>query len=117
MLTKEQVSFLNDLHVEQICMGQYQVILNLSAGVSVSIENNIQHVGTDIRKESVWTPGESQAPLYLQRLAGKVITNVNVERGTRLILEFSNHDVLTINKREDGLESYQITGPGVCIVI
>lgn len=117
LLNTDQLIFLVGIQVEQVCVGEFQIILCLSDDVSISIETVILQEAIDGSQLSVWSPSDIRKPFFIQRVLGSTITDERVCGDRTLLLSFSNGDKFTVTKRLDGLESYQITKPQACFIV
>lgn len=116
-IDSNQLSFLIGLHVEQVSVGEHQVILHFSDDVDLSIETTVRQAMPKAAGEVSWSPGIVTQPIYLQRVLGATVDSQRVSEDGSLRLSFSSGDTMSIERRPDGLESYQITKPDACIVV
>jgi hypothetical protein len=100
------LSFLRGRECIQVCVGLYQVILHLDESIHLSIESTCQLNGKVVK-----TYGR------LCSLLGQEVVAVRQEGGGSLVMTFNKGDVLEITDDNPGTESYQISAPGVDIIV
>ena len=109
------LTFLLKKSLEQICFGSYQIALNFSEGVSVSVEARLILVTAENAVSEFGQP-YSKADGLLE-LLGTEVVNVQAESNGNLSLEFSNKSTLKVLNENSAYESYQIiNGPSSIIV-
>jgi hypothetical protein len=116
-LENGQVAFLTGVEVEQVCLGKYQIILNCSSDVSISVESSLRHLVADETASAEWNADGATGLPHIHRLLGSVISGISVQQDGSLLLRFSQGDTVLVGIRSDGLESFQITKPNVCVVV
>ena len=116
-LESSQIAFLKGIVVEQVCLGNHQIILNGSSEVSISVESSLRHVVADDSVNEEWNAGGSAGLQHIHRMIGSVISRSSVQPDGSLLLQFFNGDTVLVGIRSDGLESFQITKPNICIVV
>jgi Family of unknown function (DUF6188) len=105
-------SFLTGKRVDQICIGLYQIQLNLSDSVSVSIEGRFAHKGLHGTSNEEAMPKKA---CTLISLLGSTVERAGAEDERTLIIEFSNEEILKIFVAGAPYESFSVTAPGKTI--
>ena len=100
------LSFLQGRECIQVCVGLYQVILHLGESINLSIESTCHLNGKVVK-----TYGR------LCSLLGQEVVAVRQERGGSLVMTFNKGDMLEITNDNPGQESYQISAPGIEIIV
>jgi hypothetical protein len=100
------LSFLCGHECIQVCVGWYQVILHLGESVHLSIESQCRLNGAVVKKYD-----------RLCRLVGQTIVDVQNEGCGSIVIKFSKGDVLQIIDNNQNHESYQISAPGLEIIV
>jgi hypothetical protein len=108
-------SLLVGKNLTQVCFGQYDVLFRFVEDVDMSIECQIEHNFNGKRPEAV--RDFAAQVTTLTSLLGTNVERVVVEEGKALIIQFSNKEVLRLLVRKDGYESFQITAPGITMVV
>jgi len=109
------LSFLLNKSLEQICFGSYQIALNFSEGVSISVESRLILV-TSENTVSEFDQPYSKAD-GLMGLLGTVVVNAQAEANRNLCLEFSNKSSLKVLNENSAYESYQIMNGSSAIIV
>lgn len=110
------LGFLFNRKVEQICVGLYDVQVNINGGISIAIYGNYEHVLSN----NVLTSKDDMLPeaaSSLLKLLGQKIVGEKRDGSKVLKLEFSNDSTLIIYDDDERYESYTIDGPDVSIIV
>jgi hypothetical protein len=101
--------------LEQVCFGSYQIQLNFSEAVSLSVESRLV---LTTAQEEVFELGQpySQAGGLLD-LLGKEVISASAESNGDLSLKFSNQSILKVLNENSRYESYQITNGSVSTIV
>ena len=99
------LSFLLRKRLEHVVVSEHQAQLHFAGAISISIEGECE-----IDREAV---GFEQ----LKGLAGKSVSGATVQNKGTLNIVFDGGKRLNILDSNENYESYQITGPGVNIVV
>lgn len=109
------LSFFVGKAVDQICFGSYQITLNFSEGVSVSVESRL--ILTTARNAvAEFAQPYSRADGLLD-LLGTEVVNAQAEANGDLSLEFSNKSTLKVPNENSAYESYQIINGSSSIIV
>jgi Family of unknown function (DUF6188) len=111
------LSFLNHREVGQVAVGVYQIIFGFDEDVRIFVESQFNYF--DGQDEWIWKPepGAEQIAARTLALLGATIESFeSCEDGT-LALLFSNGHRLTILDSSKEYQSYDITRPGLTIVV
>lgn len=108
-------SFLRERELIQLAVGRYQVIFAFDKEIAISVEGSYEfHSETE---KIVWTPGETSAAAAALGLLGKSVTDVSAVEGGTLKITFLGGETLSVADSNRSHESYQVTGPGIMIVV
>ena len=108
------LSFFVDLTLMQVCVGEYELILNFSEHVSVLVQGNFEIVpiftvsGVSKRLSDI---------LAVLSLLGMKTVGVKRDGSHTLILEFSGGRCLLLHDNSPSYESFVITTPHTTIVV
>jgi len=109
------LTFLNNRELIQVAVGFYNIIFRFDEDVAITVEAEFTYF--DGRSETVWKPGASHiAASTVELLESSIVSVEGFENGT-LALKFANGQRLTILDSSKEYESYDITRPGVTIVV
>ncbi len=108
-------SFMIGAEPIQICIGTYDVIINYSKDISISMGDCFEYISDGVELAS--DPELSRKATSLVALLGAVVRRVDVEEGKVLILTFSNGDVLKVADVEERYESFTVCRPGMSLVV
>lgn len=112
----EQLEFFVGRVLQQVCVGENEVILHFDADVSLTIEGAVS-VGPLREKISSTDRPRIVAPKLL-RLLGRAVSAVDVQDRSTLVLEFAGEDkVLISDSNGPSYESYQIRHGNVLHVV
>lgn len=100
--------------VEQVAIGQYQVILNLTDDFSIYIGGSYKYGKGDALVENNGQDPSSSKELV--DLLGKEIINSYIESDRILSMHFSNDCILELIDDSDQYESFTITGESFEII-
>ncbi|HZW31910.1 MAG TPA: hypothetical protein VFF52_14455 [Isosphaeraceae bacterium] len=100
------LSFLCGQECIQVCVGMYQVILHLGESVHLSIESRCRLNGAVVKKYD-----------RLCRLVGQTVVEAQNEGCGSIAIKFSKGDILEITDDNQSYESYQISAPGIAIIV
>ena len=100
------LSFLRGQECIQVCVGLYQVTLHLGESVHLSIESQCRLNGAVVKKYD-----------RLCRLVGQTIVEVQHEGCGSIVIKFSKGDLLQVIDDNRNHETYQISAPGIEIVV
>jgi hypothetical protein len=98
-----------------VCVGQHQLVLRFHGDVVISIEGRFEHVSS-----GAVVKGESELPqraASLMSLVGKTVGAIRAEDAKTLWIGFANGEALRIYDSSSNYEAFQITAPGVDIVV
>jgi hypothetical protein len=111
------LSFLVGRELEQVAIGVYQIIFGFDEDVRISVESQFRYF--DGQQESAWKPepGAAQIASQTVSLLGAVVQTFKADENGTLSLLFSNGQRLTILDSSKEYESYDITRPGMTIVV
>lgn len=113
--TELDLSFLVGLLLTQICVGQYQVILNFHEDVSISIEHSFTVVSE--QKREIWLPQDVSSAASALKLLGMTTTSIERLPENGICLGFDGSFHMEISGDSDRYEAYQIIHPGQQIII
>lgn len=107
--------FLAGKELSQVCIGAHQLVLNFWPDVTISVEGEFIHLKPGVElMEEVDLPRRSAGLVSL--LGSRV--DAALVRGTKILrLEFSNAEVLELHDNSEAYESFQVTAPGVDIIV
>ena len=110
------LTFLIGRSLTQICIGLFQLILNMDNELSISVEGDFEYIapGSGKAMRCCEFPG-SACPLV--ELLGKKIIGVDVTSESTLVLVFEDGSHLRLLDSNLDAESYQITGLNKDIVV
>jgi Family of unknown function (DUF6188) len=111
------LSFLNGRELTHVTIGVHQVIFGFDEDVAIAIEGEFSYFnGQDAL---IWKPdpGSPHIAACTVALLGATIKGFESHENGTLALTFSNGHRLTIPDSSKEFESYQITRPGVTIVV
>ena len=108
------LTFLIGKSLTQICIGLFQLILNMDNGLSISVEGAFEYIVPGRAIQSGELPGSA---CFLVELLGKKIIGVDIASGGTLVLMFENGSHLRFLDSNPDAESYQITGLDKDIVV
>lgn len=117
-LKKEiDLSFLNGRELIQVAIGLYQISFRFDEDVAISVEGEFCYF--DGQAESTWKAETAAAQIASRTvsLLGSTIRSYAGREDGTLSLVFSNGQRLTILDSSKEYESYDITRPGVTIVV
>lgn len=100
------LSFIENKNVEQVCIGEHQIILHFDEYLSISIETSI-YVSNDGNKPIEFAKLPEAAPVLCTLLGRCVRKAIGSPDGT-LDLEFENGTRVVIHDDNERYESYQI---------
>jgi len=111
------LSFLNGREVIQVAIGVYQVQFAFDEDVTIYVEGGFSYF--DGKDEVIWKPEPGAADIASRTVAllGATIASFEGHENGTLELHFSNGHRLTIPDSSKQYESYQITRPGVNIIV
>jgi hypothetical protein len=111
------LSFLTGRELIQVAIGVYQVQFGFDEDVMIYVESEFSYF--DRQDEYTWKPepGAAQIAARTVSLLGATIQNFDGQENGTLALAFSNGARLTILDTSQEYESYQITRPGLYIVV
>jgi hypothetical protein len=112
---KTDLSFLIERQLEQVAIGLYQVQLNFDQDVSISLECKFDHTSNGkslITSENL----PSSASSLLQLIGSKLIRVENHGNGNIEII-FSDQSIVKIFDDSESYESYQISAPGINLIV
>lgn len=104
--TEHDLGFLVGSTLFQVCIGENEVILRLSAEISITIESSFL-IRDSSGLESEFNDSRSSAG-SLVKLLSNTVTKVRCQRDGTLSLWFSSGDILEAYDSSEGYESYQI---------
>ncbi len=109
------LSFLIDRQLEQVAIGLYQVQLRFDQDASISLECQFDHISNG---ESLITSKNlpSSASSFLQLIGSKIVRVENHGNGNIEII-FSDQSVVKVFDDQKSYESYQITAPGIELIV
>ena len=111
----QKLSFLESKELQQVCIGQYQVVLNFTDQISIAMECEYEIESNDQKER-----GESRIPesaKSLLKLVGSGILNAsNLGMGC-LQIEFARGIILRIYDSNENAESYEIISPEGSIIV
>ncbi len=99
------LDFLLGLELQQVCVGIHQVILNFSSATSIAIESEYR------------LNDAPSAPATLCSLLGRSVERVSNTGDGSFLLVFTKGYQLRVLDSNEEYESYQITSPGVQIIV
>ena len=111
---KLDLTFLIGKMLTQICVGQFQIILNFDNEVSISIEGTFEHISGEIVTKYLGISDVSQS---LFNLIQQKIEVVNVLEDGTLRLTFTDSTMIKLHDSNPDTESYQISSPLISIVV
>ena len=111
------LSFLNGREVVQVAIGIHQIQFGFDEDVMIYVESQFTYFAGE--EECIWKPepGAAQIASRTVSLLGAKIQSFEGQENGTLTLVFSNGHRLTIPDSSKEYESYQITRPGVTIVV
>ena len=111
------LSFLNGRDVVQVAIGVYEIIFGFDEDVRITAYSQFSYFAG--QEEWIWKPepGAAQIASRTVSLLGAKIQSFEGQENGTLTLVFSNGHRLTIPDSSKEYESYQITRPGVTIVV
>ena len=109
------LEFLVGQELCQVCIGQFQLILNFTGGASISVESSVEHIHGSVAH--IWAiEGEKQVHSLIGSL-GIAIESIRIVDGNCLELRLSDESVLRILDSNDEAESFLIQGGDQEIVV
>jgi hypothetical protein len=111
------LSFLMGREVQQVAIGDYEIIFGLDGDIRISVESEFGYF--DGQREWVWRPepGASLIAAHSATLLGATIQSYEGRANGTLVLAFPNGRRLTVLDSNKEFESYDITRPGQTIVV
>ena len=111
------LSFLTGRELTQVAIGTFQVQFHFDEDVSIYVEAEFRYF--DGQQEWVWRqePNSTQVAARTVALLGSSITSFRSNENGTLALTFSNGHLLTILDSSKEYRSYDITRPGVTIIV
>jgi hypothetical protein len=100
------LSFRQGKRCVQVCVGLYQVILHLGEFIQLSIESTCRLNDDEVKHYG-----------RLCDLLGQEVVATRREGRGSLVMTFDKGDVLEVTNDNPGQESYQISAPGVEIIV
>jgi hypothetical protein len=111
----ESFGFLINCEVSQICYGLYDILLNLSNNVSISIESKLRlHHGESVLEIE---PGQFNNASDLNKLIGCTISEANIIGDKELRIRFSSGSELALLDTKEHFESFSISSPKGDIIV
>lgn len=95
----------------QICVGEYQVVMNFDGDVSVAVETELSTPSADWRRGLAPPDAGSRLIPFL----GRSVAKASIEEGD-LVIEFERGGSVKVRVADDGYESCQIHGPGFALI-
>jgi hypothetical protein len=108
-------SFLVGKELIQVCIGLHDVSLRFHEDVSIGIRSDFEHKPVAYSVAS--TPGLTEKAVTLVSLLGSKIVKATTHGPKTLVLSFSNTEYLKIYDNSDSYESFEVSGPGVEIIV
>src|ERR1043166_1494475 len=110
------LKFLVGKELLQVCIGVYQVVLNFTAEISISIESSCRLVCEGERVFDLYA-NDPKSSKNLVCLLGLSIEDVLNEGRGEIRLFFSKINTLTLMDNNANTESYMIVAPSIGIVV
>jgi hypothetical protein len=109
------LSFLIGKELSQVAIGLHQVQLNFDQDVSINMECQFDHISNG---ESLTTSKNlpDSASSLLQLIGSKIIRVENHGNGTIEII-FSDQSIVKVYDNNESHESYQISAPGIDLIV
>lgn len=107
------LDFLRDLRLEQVCIGNFQVILRFDKETSISIEGSLEISDGDSKVSRNLHADKPSETTELVALVGLMTANVANLGDGKVRLHFSNGALLTLFDSKKDFESYQISSAGI----
>ena len=109
MNVMQEISELGEMrgNIIQICIGLYQIILNVSDDISISIESNFSVIDAVGTKEVVNPPYHRSSAILM--LLDKNLLGASFVESGNLVLTFSDGFKIEIEKGDQEYESFQIS--------
>jgi hypothetical protein len=98
-----------------VCVGQHQVVLRFHGEVTITIEGGFEHVSSKAGAKG--EGGLPQRAASLMSLIGTTVQAIRAEDARTLWIGFSNGEGLRIYDSNSNYEAFQITAPGVDIIV
>jgi len=109
------LSFLIERQLRQILVGLHQVQLYFEDDISIYMECQFDHVSNG--KSKVLSEKLPSSASSLLQLIGSKITHIKNHGNGDIEIIFSNQNILKIFDSNESYESYQISGPGIQLII
>jgi len=101
----QDLGFLCDRELMQVCVGLYQVILRFDSSVSLSV------TGRYLLNDSPAQPSH-----LLALLGRRIVTTENMGQGT-IVVRFDDGSHLAVLDSNQHYESYEISAPGIYVIV
>ena len=108
-IDEQNLKFLKNIRLEQVCVGLYSIILKFSKNVTITIGSKILFEKSN-SQTSIWNSEKGKSDFSISSALEEKIINYSLQENRNLKITFSNKDELIIHC-EDHFESYIISTP------
>jgi hypothetical protein len=109
------LSFLIQRQLEQVAIGLHQVQLNFDQDVSISLECQFDHISNG--ESLITSKNLPHSASSLLQLIGSKICEVENPGNGNIENIFSDQSIVKIFDNNESYESYQISAPGINLIV